>query len=144
MHTSVRTSQGALVIKNLPASAEDVRSTGSAPGVGRLTGGGHCCSLQYSCFKNRTDRGAWQATVRGVAESDISEATSHTHTHFDEASLHIRALWQPWGHQVPPQPTSPPPQGSWDSAFAFFVCYHMFTALNSRLIHPASSAGNLT
>ena len=27
-------------------------------------------SLQYSCLENSTDRGAWQATVHGVTESD--------------------------------------------------------------------------
>ena len=34
--------------------------------------------LQYSCLGNPMDRGARQATVHGVAESDMTE---HTHTH---------------------------------------------------------------
>ena len=38
-------------------------------------GGGHGNPLQYSCLENAMDRGAWQATVHGVAESDATEAT---------------------------------------------------------------------
>ena len=36
--------------------------------------------FQYSCLGNPNDRGAWQATVHGVAEPDMTEDT-HTHTH---------------------------------------------------------------
>ena len=42
---------------------------GSNPGSGRSPGGGNSKSLQYSCLKNPMDRGAWWATVHGVAES---------------------------------------------------------------------------
>ena len=55
-------SQVALVVKNPPANAEDVRGMGSVPGVGRSPGGGHGNPLQYSCLENPTDRGAWRAT----------------------------------------------------------------------------------
>ena len=57
---------GGSVVKNLPASAGDV---GSIPGLGRSPGEGNSNPLQYSCLGNPTDRGAWQATVHGVAES---------------------------------------------------------------------------
>ena len=52
------------VVKNPPASAGD---TGSIPGSGRFPGVGNGRSPQYSCWDR--DRGAWQATVCGVAES---------------------------------------------------------------------------
>ena len=40
----------------------------------------HGNPLQYSCMENPMDRGAWQATVLGVTESDMSEVTEHAHT----------------------------------------------------------------
>ena len=64
-----------IVIKNLPANAGDIRDVGSIPGLGRSSGEGNGKSLQYSCLENPIDRGAWQATVHGVAESDMTEVT---------------------------------------------------------------------
>ena len=57
------------MVKNLPASAGDVRDVGSVPGSGRSTGGGHGSVFQYSCLENPRDRGAWWATIHGVAKS---------------------------------------------------------------------------
>ena len=54
------------VVKTPPANAEDV---GSIPGSGRSPGEGNGTPLQYSCLENPMDRGAWQATVHGVAKS---------------------------------------------------------------------------
>ena len=51
-------------LKNPPASAGD---TGSIPGSGRSPGEGNGNPHQYSCLENPTVRGAWQATVYGVA-----------------------------------------------------------------------------
>ena len=52
-------SQVALVVKNLPANAGDVRDVGSIPGLGRFPGGGHGNPPQYSCLENPMDGGAW-------------------------------------------------------------------------------------
>ena len=57
------------MVKNLPANAGDIRDEGSIPGLGRSPGGGNGNLLQYSCLENPMDRGAWQATVHGVANS---------------------------------------------------------------------------
>ena len=40
---------------------------GSISGSGRSLGGGHSNPLQYSCLENPMDRGAWRATVHGIA-----------------------------------------------------------------------------
>ena len=66
-------SQGALVVKNPPASAGDQRDVGLIPGSGRSPGGGNGNSLQYSCLKSSMGRGAWEATVHGVTESNMTE-----------------------------------------------------------------------
>ena len=59
----------ALVVKNMPANAGDVRETGSVSGSGRFSAGGDGNPLQYSCLENPMDRAAWQATVHEVAKS---------------------------------------------------------------------------
>ena len=64
-----RAFQVALVVKNLPANAGDIRDMGSIPGSGRSPGGGHGNPLQYSCRQNHMDRGAWWATVHSVTKS---------------------------------------------------------------------------
>ena len=51
-------SQVALVVKNPPANAGDVRDAGSIPGTRRSPEGGHGNPLQCSCLENRMDRGA--------------------------------------------------------------------------------------
>ena len=55
-------SQVALVVKNLPDSAGDLRDAGLIPGSGRSPGEGNGNPLQYFCLGNPIDRGTWQAT----------------------------------------------------------------------------------
>ena len=56
-----------------PGGSEGEESTrnagdlGSIPGLGRSPGGGNGNPLQYSCLENPMERGAWRATVHGVA-----------------------------------------------------------------------------
>ena len=61
----------ALVGKNLSVNAGDVRDAGSIPRLGRSPGEGNSNPLQYSCLENPMDRGAWWATIHGVAKSRI-------------------------------------------------------------------------
>ena len=49
---------------------------GSIPGLERSPGGGHDNPFQNSCLEMQTDRGAWQATVHGIAESDMTKKLS--------------------------------------------------------------------
>ena len=42
---------------------------GSIPGLKRSSGGEHGSPLQYSCLEKPMDRGAWRATVHGIAKS---------------------------------------------------------------------------
>ena len=57
---------GGAVVKNPLANSGDV---GSTLGLGRSPGEGNGNPLQYSCLGNPVDRGAWRATVQGVAKS---------------------------------------------------------------------------
>ena len=52
-------SQVALVVKNPPANAGDIRDMGLIPWLGRSPGGGHSNPLQFSCLEYPMDRGAW-------------------------------------------------------------------------------------
>ena len=51
-----------LVIKNLPVNMEDLRDSGSVPGLGRSPGERHGNPLQFSCLENPMNRGTWLAT----------------------------------------------------------------------------------
>ena len=75
-------SQVALVVKNPPANAGDLRDVGLIPRSGRSPGEGHGNSVQCSCLENPIDRGAWWATVYGVAKSQtrLKWLSMHTHT----------------------------------------------------------------
>jgi len=74
--------QVVLVVKNLPASAGDIRDTGLIPGSGRSPGEENGNSLQYSCLGNPMEGGAWQATVHGVAKSQTRLKRLSTHMYY--------------------------------------------------------------
>ena len=57
------------MVKNLHAIAGDAGNAGLIPGLGRSPGEGNGNLLQYSCLENSMDRGAWRATIHGVAKS---------------------------------------------------------------------------
>ena len=50
-------------------SACNAGDVGSIPGLGRSPGEGNGNPLQYSCLGNIMNRGAWRATVHGIAKS---------------------------------------------------------------------------
>ena len=45
------------------------RDSGSIPRLGRSPGEGNGYPIVFSCLKNSMDRGAWWATVQGIAKS---------------------------------------------------------------------------
>ena len=66
LYIRYRASQVALVVKNLPANAGDIRDAGLTPGLGRSSGVGKRNLLQYSCLENSMNRGVWWAAIHGV------------------------------------------------------------------------------
>ena len=60
----------ALVVKNPPVNAGDIRDAGLIPELGRSPGGEHGQPLQYFSLQNSMNRGAWQVTVDRVTKRD--------------------------------------------------------------------------
>ena len=58
-----------LIGKQSTCNAGDARGTGMIAGLGRFPGEGSGYPLQYSWLENSMDRGAWWATLHGVAKS---------------------------------------------------------------------------
>ena len=84
----------AQLVETLPAMWE----TQLVPGLGRSPGEGNVNPLQYSCLENFMDRGAWKATIHGVAESQTQHfhfntslfeliIPNNTHTHHTDTPL---------------------------------------------------------
>ena len=75
------------MVKNPPANAGDM---GSIPGCRRSPGEGNGNLLQYSCLRNSMDRGAWWATVHGVAEKlDVTQQL-HNNMYIYRANTKVR------------------------------------------------------
>ena len=60
---------GTAFLVALVANAGDVRGVGLIPGLGRSPGEGNGNPFLYSCLSKSMNRGAWWATVHGVAKS---------------------------------------------------------------------------
>ena len=71
--SNIWASQTVLAVKNPPAKGGG-RESGRSPGEGNGN------PLQYSCLENPMDRGAWWATVQGVAKSRTRLGNEHFHT----------------------------------------------------------------
>ena len=74
------------VVENQPDNA---RNVGSIPGSGRSPREGNGNPLQYSCLGNPMNRGAWQATIHGVAEESDTTQWLNTNT----PGLHCLDPW---------------------------------------------------
>ena len=62
---------GGSVFKNLFTNSRESRKMGSIPGLGKSPGEGNGSPLLYFCLGNPMDRGALQATVHGVAKTQM-------------------------------------------------------------------------
>ena len=71
----IYTAQVALMVRNPPANAGDIRDASSIPGLGRSSGEGNGNPLQDSCLENSMDREAWRTTVHGFTKNghDLSD-----------------------------------------------------------------------
>ena len=83
------------MVKNPSAMQVDVRDTVYQncgfifPGLGRSPGEGHKNPLQYLCLENPIDRGAWQAAVHRVTQSQtLLKCLSIAHTVDRKEQLH--------------------------------------------------------
>ena len=81
------------MVKNPLANAGDTRDSGLIPGMGRFPRVGNGNPLQYSCLENFMDRGAWRATVHGVAKSRVLLST-HAYTHSLCSRPSLTCCWE--------------------------------------------------
>ena len=66
----------ALVVKNSPDNAGDIRDSGSIPELGRAPGGGHGSPLQYSLPREfHRQRSLGSSGSQGHKELDMTEVT---------------------------------------------------------------------
>ena len=72
-------SQVAVVIKNPPINAGDIRDMGLIPGSGRSLGGGNGNPLQYFCRRNPGTKEPGRLQFMGLKELDTTERLSHKH-----------------------------------------------------------------
>ena len=82
------------MVKNPPANAGD---PGSIPGSGKSPGGGNDNPIQCSWLGNPMDRGAWWATVYGVAKSQ---------TQLEQLNYNMKASSVLWDSNLPETPDS--------------------------------------
>ena len=70
-----------LMVKNLPANAEDIRNMGSTPGLGRSSGGGHGNPPVFSPGEFHGQRSLVGYSPQSCKELDMTEVTLDTSTH---------------------------------------------------------------
>ena len=90
------------------ANAGNVRNMGSIPGSGRSPEEGNGSPLQYSCLENPTDRGAWWATVHGVAKSWTQLKRLSMHIAHTQSVLLIPSSGLQWASLMAQMVKNPP------------------------------------
>ena len=86
--------------KESACNAGDAGGMGWIPGLGRSPGGGNGNPLQYSCWENLMDRGAWWATIHRIAENCTrlstellrDKYTPHVHNYNFSLPLQVKSL----------------------------------------------------
>ena len=82
---------GSLDGKESTCTAGDL---GSIPGLGRSPREGNSYTLQYSGRENSLDRGAWQATVHGVAKSQTRVRHFHLLPNITKSTIGTQLLME--------------------------------------------------
>ena len=137
--------QVALVLRNLPAGAGDLRDEDSIPGSGRSPGGRHGSLLQYSCLENPMDRGAWEAAVHGVAEGGtrLSDLTFTFHFHALEKEMATHSSVLAWRIPGTREPGGLPSMGlhrvghDWSDLAVAMQCYEFL--VNHQLAYKGNN-----
>ena len=78
------------LVAQMVVSVYNAGDLGSIPGLGRSPGEGNANPLQSSCLEKPMDRGAWWATVHGIAKS-WTRLSNFTFGHFKD-KLHAIKL----------------------------------------------------
>ena len=91
MYSIFGASQVALVVKNPPANAGDVRDSGQSLGWEDPLEEGMATHSSTLAWRIPMDRGAWQATVHGVSKSwtRLKQVSTHAHNIFGKCFLCI-------------------------------------------------------
>ena len=122
------------MVKTLPASAGDIRDTGSIPRLRRSSGEGHSNPPQHSCLENPMDRGGWQATVHRVAQSWTQLKRLSTHPY--RATVSQRELYSILYNDL---------HGNIVCMYRYVMYMHMKipeSPLDSKEIKPVNLKGN--
>ena len=89
-------SQVVLVVKNLPANAEDIRDVGLIPELGRSPQVGHGNPLQHPFLEGPMDRGTQRATVYRVAKTWTQRKHHGTPIYCCSVAKSCLTLPSPW------------------------------------------------
>ena len=119
------------------------------PASGRSPGERHGNPLQYSCLENAMDRGAWWATVHGVAkELDTTEQLTRTHLVLSPrtwSSHHCcfleaagSAQWEVGGADSFRSAPFQRPSLIWDDPWTALACASLSCPWCFSLLHPLS------